>query len=80
MPIPPLDSRGFLPPGIHQCSLIEMKGRFGRFQKSDKRSYLFVRLESFSAEAKRAGIVSSIIVDGSRLEPNACKGILQVTL
>jgi hypothetical protein len=32
MPIPPLDEDGLLPEGIHECSLEEIRARFGSFQ------------------------------------------------
>src|SRR2546426_10698771 len=65
MPIPPFDQHGFLPVGVHDGSLAEVKARFGSFQGSDRRPQLFVKLEAFAGEAKAARIVRSIIVDGS---------------
>lgn len=74
MPIPPLDPNGFLPVGVHDCALTEIKARFGTFQRSDRRSQLVAQLEIFLAEAARTGLVVSVIVDGSfvtaKPEPN----------
>jgi hypothetical protein len=44
MPIPDLDQGGFLPPGVHDCSLEEIGERFARFQVSDRRMRLFDKL------------------------------------
>ena len=65
MPIPELDDNGCLPPGVHDCSVAELKDRFGRFQGSDRRPKLIERLEAFVADAQRAAIFAEIIVDGS---------------
>ena len=79
MPIPALDKNGFLPPGVHDCTLEEIKleeikGRFGAFQQSDRRPQLFARLGAFLSEAKACGLVISLVVDGSfvtaKPEPN----------
>jgi len=65
MPIPPLDPTGFLPVGIHDCTLNELKARFGSFQVSDQRPKLFARLEAFLSEAKASRVVVNVVVDGS---------------
>lgn len=82
MPIPSLDRDGFLPAGVHDCTLAELKARFGVFQNSDRRPKLFARLESFLTEARAARLVRSIIVDGSfvtaRPDPNDIDLILVV--
>jgi len=41
MPIPALNEHGLLPAGIHDCTLDELKSRFGSFQISDRRNQLF---------------------------------------
>ncbi len=51
MAIPSLDSEGFLPVGVHDCTLDEIGARFGTFQRSDRRPQLFARLQAFVAEA-----------------------------
>jgi hypothetical protein len=74
MPIPPLAPNGFLPVGVHECTLDEIKARFGVFQHSDRRTQLFARLEAFLAEAGASGLVVGVVVDGSFVtaapEPN----------
>lgn len=65
MPIPQLDARGFLPAGVHRCSLEEVRERFGSFQGTDRRVRLFEQLESYVAEARCTGVVRAVVVDGS---------------
>src|SRR5437867_12297138 len=82
MPIPPFSPDGLLPVGIHECTIDELKVRFGGFQGSDQRPRLFARLEGFLAEVRAAGLVRSILVDGSfvtaKPEPNDIDLILIV--
>ncbi len=63
--IPPLNEHGYLPEGIHDCSLEEAAARFGGFQCSDRRPQLWVRFTEFVREAQASGLVDAIIVDGS---------------
>lgn len=65
MPIPDLNENGFLPEGIHEASLEEVRERFGRFQRTDRRSDLFTRLSHYLAEVRTSGFVIAVIVDGS---------------
>lgn len=65
MPIPAFIPEGLLPPGIYDCTLEELRERFGSFQGSDRRCRLFDRLEAFVREAKGTGIVRALVVDGS---------------
>ena len=65
MPIPALTAEGFLPPGVHDCTLEELHREFGQFQRSDARPRLFRRLEAFIRDAIRTGYFCAIIVDGS---------------
>ena len=65
MSIPALNQDGLLPVGIHDCTLDEIKARFGNFQVTDQRPHLLAKLESFLAEVRAAGLVRSILVDGS---------------
>ncbi|HUS37155.1 MAG TPA: hypothetical protein VM680_17550 [Verrucomicrobiae bacterium] len=65
MAIPALDAEGFLPVGVHDCELEEIKDRFGVFSGSSRRPDLFSRLVAYFAEARAAAIATSIIVDGS---------------
>ena len=65
MPIPVLNPNGFLPAGIFECTLPEMRQRFGGFQKSDQRLRLFARLEELFQAMQRSGLFESLLVDGS---------------
>lgn len=82
MPIPLLDDHGFLPVGVHDCTLEEIKARFGSFQASDRRPRLFARLETFLSEANASRLVVSVLVDGSfvtaKTEPNDIDLVLVV--
>ena len=64
-PIPSMLEEGLLPTGIHDCSVIEVKDRFGKFQKSDQRCQLFSRLESFIEEVRKTKLIVEVIIDGS---------------
>ncbi len=65
MPIPALDEEGFLPPGVHECDLGEIKERFGQFRGSDRRAKLCAKLKDFVAELQRTGLAEWLIVNGS---------------
>jgi hypothetical protein len=65
MPIPALTTEGFLPEGVHDCTLDEIDMRFGQFQRTEKRPRLFERLKEYVRQAQIAGLVTAIIVDGS---------------
>jgi len=82
VPIPAFNEHGCLPEGVHDCDLAEIKLRFGSFQGSDRRAQLFAKLESFMAEAMAAGLVRTVLVDGSfvtaKPEPNDIDLILVV--
>src|SRR5437763_745258 len=45
MPIPDLNADGLLPTGLFDCTLEEIRQRFGSFQGSERRPHLFARLE-----------------------------------
>ena len=74
MPIPDFTPGGYLPPGVHECTIRELQSRFGSFQRSDRRPRLFARLEQFLAEARQTGLIAAVVVDGSFVtaidEPN----------
>ena len=84
MPIPALTDEGFLPEGVHGCTLAELQERFGQFQTTDARCRLFERLERFILEARAGGLVAAIIIDGSFVtakdSPNDIDLILVVPL
>ena len=65
MPIPALNEHGLLPAAIHDCTLDELKSRFGSFQISDRRNQLFRRFERFVADAQAAQFARSLLIDGS---------------
>lgn len=65
MPIPALNTDGFLPAGIFDCTLAELRERFGRFQVSDQRTRLFARLEELVLAMQRSGLFEALLVDGS---------------
>ena len=65
MPIPVLNNDGFLPPWIYDCTLAEVRDRFGRFQGSDQRPRLFARLEELFQAMQRSGLFEALLVDGS---------------
>jgi hypothetical protein len=65
MPIPALNAAGFLPPGIFDCTLTELRSKFGTFQGSDRRTRLFVRLEELFSATQSSGLFGSLLVDGS---------------
>lgn len=70
MPIPDLNRDSLLPAGIHDCTLEELKVKFGSFQGNDQRPRLLARLEAFIAEVRAAGFIHRIIVDGSFVTSN----------
>ena len=81
--LPPLNDAGLLPPGIHQSTLEELRGRFARFQQSDRRPQLWAGFEQFVREAKACGLASVILVNGSfvtsKPDPNDIDVILVVS-
>lgn len=65
MPIPELNEHGFLPEGIHDASPDEIRERFGRFRRTDRRPELFAKLMVLLSEIRSTGLVKAVIVDGS---------------
>jgi hypothetical protein len=65
MAIPSFDQHGCLPPAVHDCTLEEIKARFGRFQENDRRPELFARLSAFVEEARSAHFARCLLIDGS---------------
>jgi hypothetical protein len=60
-----LDAEGYLPVGVHLCTLQELEDRFGRFQTTNRRPELFARLQTYLKEAGDAGVVKAVVIDGS---------------
>lgn len=65
MAIPDLEPDGFLPPGVHECTISELEDRFGRFQSTDRRIRLCRQLKEFIRELQASRIGVALIVDGS---------------
>jgi len=82
MPIPPLDEHRLLPLGVHDCTIGEIRAKFGSFQRTDRRPGLLAKLETFLAEAKVSHVVRSVVVDGSfvtgKADPNDIDVIIVV--
>ncbi len=60
-----LNQDGFLPPGIWDCTLAELRERFGIFSGSDQRVRLFARLDDLFQTMRRSGLFEALLVDGS---------------
>ena len=65
MPVPALSAEGFLPVGIHDCSLADVRARFGSFQRSDARPRLCARLEELVVAMQRSALFEVLLLDGS---------------
>jgi len=65
MAIPGLDDAGLLPPGVHDCTLDEVRRSFGVFRTTDRRPTLYDKLQALVQEAWATGLVAEIIIDGS---------------
>jgi hypothetical protein len=65
MPIPDLDADGLLPAGVFDCTMAEVRERFGSFRETDRRPRLFARLEELLAAMVKSGLFESVLIDGS---------------
>lgn len=65
MSIPDLLPNGWLPDGIHECTVEEILERFGGFQESDRRPRLARQLLTYLDELRSAEVGKYLIVDGS---------------
>jgi hypothetical protein len=65
MPIPKLNRYGFLPEGIHTCTLADVRKRFGSFATSDHRIRLCDSLFELIVDIASTRLVKEIIIDGS---------------
>ena len=63
--IPPFNENGWLPDGIHDCTLQEAAERFAAFQSSDRRPQLWARFTEFMREAKACQLIEAVLVGGS---------------
>ena len=72
--IPHFEGTGFLPEGLHDCTLEEVATRFAAFQRSDRRPRLWALFTAFVRECKVTGLVELVLLDGSFVtstdEPN----------
>ncbi len=77
--IPPLDERGYLPPGVHPATLEEVEARFGR--GSEVRRVQSESLRWLVDAAHRAGVLR-VVVNGSFVtdvfEPNDVDCVLLI--
>lgn len=64
MPIPELRD-GVLPPGVHDCTIAEIKARFGVYSLGSSRWEFARKLEEYLTEARSTSIVAWVAVDGS---------------
>lgn len=65
MPIPELDMDGYLPPGVHECTVEEVEEAFGKFRTTDQRPRLFEKLKQYLGELSRWGVAKEVVIDGS---------------
>lgn len=65
MPIPALNADGLLPTGVFDCTLAEVRTRFGSFQESDARPKLFGKLDELLAAMQSSGLFEHLLLDGS---------------
>jgi hypothetical protein len=65
MPIPSLNAQGFLPVGVLDCEVRELRDRFGTFQGSEQRLRLFARFETLVEVMQLSGLFEKLLVDGS---------------
>jgi hypothetical protein len=65
MPIPPLNSNGLLPVGLHEATLYDLRRQFGVFQETDRRIQLFGRLDELVGALQRSKLFVALIIDGS---------------
>jgi hypothetical protein len=65
MAIPALNAEGLLPAGLFDCSLADVRARFGAFQGVDTRQRLFVRLEELVTAMQRSELFEALLLDGS---------------
>jgi len=60
-----LDERGFLPEGVHEMTIDQVREHFGTFKSTDARPQLHERLQRLYDCAREVGFVKYLIVDGS---------------
>jgi len=80
VPIPEFTEEGILPNSIHDCSLEELEGVFGRFQITDCRINLTGRLKEYIKELKQSRIGTELIIDGSYVTRKDSPGDIDLIL
>jgi len=75
-----LNANGFLPPGVHDASLDEVKRLFGQFQRSDRRPKLFAKLEALIAQLKKEPFVKFLVVNGSFISSKPEPGDIDIVV
>jgi hypothetical protein len=65
MAMPTVSAHGLLNPGVHPMTLDEIDQLFGRFQRSDKRMKLVVRLRLFVKAVRDVDPLIKIFINGS---------------
>ena len=76
MPIPDLDS-DYLPEGIYECTLDEIKSHFGNNQRRDE---LCKKLSQYLSDARNARINGYLIIDGSFVTSKEMPGDIDAIL
>jgi len=77
-PIP--DDSGWLPEGVHETTLDEIRESFGSFRSTDRRPMLFSKLQEYLGEVARWSIASAAYVDGSFVSTKASPGDVDLVL
>lgn len=68
--IPAFNENGWLPEGVHDCSLQEAAARFGTFQVSERRPRLWRKFTEFIGEANASSLIGALLLDGSFVTAN----------
>lgn len=63
--IPAFTDRGTLPPGIHPATMEEIRTRFARFKRSNRRIRLFNHFEAYVETAQTTNVVECLYLVGS---------------
>ena len=77
VPIPPLDSNGYLPPGIRECTLPEIEAAFAT---SIHRGKLFDGLVRYADLLRSCGVLRFLYVNGSFTTSKADPGDVDVVV
>ncbi|MGE5303300.1 MAG: DUF6932 family protein [Alphaproteobacteria bacterium] len=78
--IPSLNENGWLPEGVHDCTLQEAAERFGSFQSSDRRPELWMKFTEFIREVKACQWMEAVLVDGSYVTAKPDPGDIDLAL